>query len=278
MPPKAVTPTPPPTRTLAGEQLDLPSEHLTLPGEPLTVPGAPTNTLSRAPLTLASAPSSARPPNFGRFARVYAGVEWLTFGRALSRRRECFLGHASVATAKRVLVLGDGDGRFTAALLEQNPFAAVTALDVSAAMLSQLESRARAKAPNARLELHCADARTWSVPLANYDLVVAHFFFDCFTTDELAQVVERIAPALGPDACWLVSDFAIPDHRFWTPFAKVLLRFLYLTIGSLTGLEPTQLPDHRTVMKYAGFELAKANVALGGTLRSEVWQRKRSKP
>jgi len=196
----------------------------------------------------------------------------LTFGRALSRRRECFLGHASVASAKRVLVLGDGDGRFTAALLEQNPSAAITALDASAAMLSQLESRARAQAANARLELHCADVRTWSVSLANYDLVAAHFFFDCFTTDELAQIIERIAPALSPDARWLVSDFAIPNHRFWTPFAKLLLRFLYLTIGSLTGLAPTQLPDHQRALKCAGFELAKVDVALGGTLRSEIWQ------
>lgn len=252
MPPKAVTPpvAPPSTSPVA----------------PPASPGAP-------PSTLASAPSPTPPPNFGRFARVYACVEWLTFGRALSRRRECFLAHPRVANARRVLVLGDGDGRFTAALLERNPSAAVTALDVSAAMLTQLEHRVRARAPDARLELHCVDVRAWSAPQANYDLAVAHFFFDCFTTDELTKVIMRVAPALTPDALWLVSDFAIPDHPFWTPFAKLLLRFLYLTLGSLTGLEHTQLPDHQSAMKFAGFELTEDDTALGGTLRSEIWTR-----
>jgi len=223
-----------------------------------------------------SATSPAPPPNFGRFARVYACVEWLTFGRALSRRRECFLAHPRVAHARRVLVLGDGDGRFAAALLERNPTAEVTALDASAAMLTQLERRVRARAPDARLELHCADVRGWSVPLARYDLVVAHFFFDCFTTVELAKVITRVAPALTADALWLVSDFAIPDHPFWTPFAKLLLRFLYFTIGSLTGLAPTQLPDHQIALKFANFELTNVDTALGGTLRSEIWQTTRA--
>jgi ubiquinone/menaquinone biosynthesis C-methylase UbiE len=203
---------------------------------------------------------------------VYACVEWLTFGRALSRRRECFLAHPRVAQARRVLVLGDGDGRFTAALLERNPTAEVTAVDVSDAMLTQLERRVRARTPDARLELHRADIRAWSPPVTDYDLAVAHFFFDCFTTDELAEIVARVAPALTPNAHWLVSDFAVPDHPFWTPFAKLLLRFLYLTLGSLTGLAHTQLPDHPIALKSAGLELIEIDTALGGTLRSEIWQ------
>jgi ubiquinone/menaquinone biosynthesis C-methylase UbiE len=246
----------------------MPPKGLTPPVAPPTSPSALPTSPSALPSTLPSAP----PPNFGRFARVYACVEWLTFGRALSRRRECFLAHPRVENARRVLVLGDGDGRFTAALLERNPSAAVTALDVSAAMLTQLEHRVRARAPDARLELHCADVRAWSAPQANYDLAVAHFFFDCFTTDELANVILRVTPALTPDALWLVSDFAIPDHPFWTRFAKLLLRFLYLTLGSLTGLEPTQLPDHQSTLKFSGFELTEVETALGGTLRSELWQ------
>lgn len=228
-------------------------------------PGTPKSAAARVP-----------PPNFGRFARVYALVEWLTFGRALSRRRECFLAHPRVSGARRVLVLGDGDGRFTAALLARNPAAEVTALDVSAAMLAQLERRARVRAPNARLALHCADIRAWPVPDAHYDLAVAHFFFDCFTNEELVNVVKRVRPALSVDALWLVSDFAIPDHPFWTPFAKFLIRFLYLTLGPLTGLEPSQLPDHPIALKTAGFELAAVDTALGGTLRSEIWRATRA--
>jgi len=218
-------------------------------------------------------PPLTPPANFGRFARLYAPVEWLSFGRALTRRRECFLAHPRVAGARRVLILGDGDGRFTAALLERNPSAEITAVDVSAAMLSQLERRARTRTPNARLDLQQADIRSWSAPHANYDLVVAHFFFDCFTTDDLTTVIARISPALTPNALWLLSDFAIPTHPFWTPFAKVLLRLLYLTIGSLTGLKHSHLPDHQAALNSAHFQLANADTAFGGTLRSEIWQK-----
>jgi ubiquinone/menaquinone biosynthesis C-methylase UbiE len=253
MPPKAVTP---PVATPSTPPVATPS----------TPPVA-------TPSTLASATWLTPPANFGRFARVYACVEWLTFGRALARRRECFLAHPRVANARRVLVLGDGDGRFTAALLERNPSAEVTALDVSAAMLVQLERRVRARTPDARLALQCADAREWPVPLAHYDLAVAHFFFDCFTTDELEKVIIRVAPALTPEALWLVSEFAIPKHPFWTPFAKLLLRFLYLTLGSLTGLRHTHLPDHQLALKSTHFGLTNVDTALGGTLRSEIWTR-----
>ncbi|MEI9940939.1 MAG: class I SAM-dependent methyltransferase [Pseudomonadota bacterium] len=211
--------------------------------------------------------------NFDRLARLYAPLEWLSFGRALSRRRRCFLADPRVASARHALVLGDGDGRFTAALLERYPALEVTAVDASAAMLAELERRVRADAPNATLDLQCADLRSWPVPRANYDLVVSHFFFDCLTTRDLADLIARIAPALAPNARWLVSDFAIPSHAVWTPFAKLLLRSLYLVFGLLTGLRVTQLPDYQSALKSAGLELTNAETALGGALRSELWER-----
>jgi len=219
-------------------------------------------------------PASLAPaPAFGRLARLYAPLEWLSFGLALSRRRRCFLADPRVASARRALVLGDGDGRFTAALLERYPALEITAVDVSAEMLAELERRVRARTPNAALELQCADLRSWPVPHANYDLVVSHFLFDCFTTLELTDLIARIALAVTPNARWLVSDFAIPSHAIWTPFAKLLLRFLYFSFGLLTGLRLSHLPEYQNAMKSANFQLSASETALGGTLRSELWQR-----
>ena len=215
----------------------------------------------------------ASPPNFGRLARLYAPLEWLSFGRALSRRRRCFLADPRIANTRRALVLGDGDGRFTAALLESYPVIEVTAVDVSAEMLAALERRVRARTPSATLELQCADLRTWSVPHAHYDLVVSHFVFDCFTTRDLTELIARIAPALSPNARWLVSDFAIPRHVLWSPFAKLLVRFLYFAFGWLAGLRLTRLPEYQKALNAALFQLMKAETAWGGTLRSELWQR-----
>jgi ubiquinone/menaquinone biosynthesis C-methylase UbiE len=213
------------------------------------------------------------PANFDRLARLYAPLEWLSFGRALSRRRRCFLTDARVASAHRVLVLGDGDGRFTAALVERYPALEVTAVDASADMLEELARRVRAKTPNAALDLQCADLRTWPVTGRGYDLVVSHFVFDCLTTPDLADLVARIAPTLAPKARWLVSDFAVPQHTLWAPIAKLLLRFLYFAFGLLTGLKVRQLPDYPSALKSVRFELASVETSLGGTLRSELWQR-----
>ena len=215
----------------------------------------------------------APPANFDRLARLYAPLEWLSFGRALSRRRRCFLTDPRIASARRALVLGDGDGRFTAALVERYPTLEITAVDASADMLEVLERRVRAKTPSAMLELQCADLRTWPVTGTGYDLVVSHFVFDCLTTPDLADLVARIAPALAPNARWLVSDFAIPTHALWTPIAKLLLRFLYFAFGRLTGLEVTRLPDYPSALESVRFELASVETGWGGTLRSELWQR-----
>jgi len=216
------------------------------------------------------------PPNYGRLARVYAPLEWLSFGNALARRRCCFIGDARIANARRALILGDGDGRFTAALLERKPSLEVTAVDASAEMLAALERRARARVPTAQLDLHCADARSWLIPDRSYDLVVSHFFFDCFTTPEVASVIARVAPTLAPSAHWLVSDFAIPRHSLWTPFASLLVRLLYFMQEQLTGLELSRLPEYEGALESADFELADRELSLGGTLRSELWQKRAS--
>jgi ubiquinone/menaquinone biosynthesis C-methylase UbiE len=213
------------------------------------------------------------PANFGPLARLYAPLEWLSFGGALARRRRCFLADPRLANARHALVLGDGDGRFTAALLERTPTLQITAVDASADMLAELERRVRARTPSAALDLQLADLRTWPVPRANYDLVVSHFVFDCLTTQDIENLVARIAPALSPNARWLVSDFAVPAHAIWTPFAKLLLRFLYFAFGLLTGLEVKQLPNYQDALTAARFELVGLETGLGGTLRSELWQR-----
>ena len=212
--------------------------------------------------------------NFDRLARVYAPLERCSFGRLLARRRACFLGDSRVASARRVLILGDGDGRFTAALLERYPALEVSAVDASAAMLGELRRRVARRCPHAELALHHADARAWTPPRRGFDLVVTHFFFDCFTTRDLGPMVARIAPGLAPDARWLVSEFAIPPRsRARALAARLLVRALYLAFWAMTGLDVKRLPDYQGALASAGFTCARAETGLGGALRSELWQR-----
>ena len=67
--------------------------------------------------------------NFDRIARPYRWLEYLSLGRALERCRFHFLPR--LRDCRRALVLGDGDGRFTAKLLDANPSVQVDAVDIS---------------------------------------------------------------------------------------------------------------------------------------------------
>jgi SAM-dependent methyltransferase len=208
--------------------------------------------------------------NFDHIARPYRWLEYLTLGHALEQCRLHYL--PSLLKRKRALVLGDGDGRFLAQLLAQNPHLHADAIDISATMLQLLRERCEALAPNAsaRLKTHQSDALT--CPLDSpYDLIVTHFFLDCLTQPDLEILINRIAPTLSPQALWLVSDFQIPSGPMRLP-AKILVRTLYLTFRVLTGLRTTQLPDHATPLHQAGLTRIAHRHRLAGLLVTELWQ------
>jgi len=242
------------------------------------------------------------PPNFNRLASPYRWMEWLTFGPFLALCRFTFLKEAK--SCRRALVLGDGDGRFTAHLLRINPQIQIDAIDASPAMLEALTRHA---GPNAvRLLTHQADARNWSpadpgapepgsprtglssrgeepalsLPKgpshlgtgdSKSDLVVTHFFLDCLTTEEIQSLAARLRPALTPSALWIVSEFAIPSNWYGRLVARPLITALYRAFGLLTGLTIRKLPGHPSALRAAGFTLLHRRPRLAGLLVSELW-------
>jgi SAM-dependent methyltransferase len=206
--------------------------------------------------------------NFDRLARLYRWMEWLSFGPYLRRCRCAFL--PDLEDARRALVLGDGDGRFTAALLSRSAAVQVDAIDVSGAMLQSLKRRAGADAARVRTEVR--DVRMW-IPRADeeYDLVITHFFLDCLTTEEVGALAERLRPCLQPGARWVVSEFAIADSAFGRWLARPVVAFLYWAFGLLTGLAVKRLPDWRSALQAAGLRRVKERRFLSGLLTSQLW-------
>ena len=207
------------------------------------------------------------PANFDRLAGLYRWMEWLTFGPWLGRCRRAFLGE--MKGARRALILGDGDGRFAAALLAANQGVRVDAVDSSPAMLRALERRAGAHV--ARMQTCATDARRWTPSPQNYDWVATHFFLDCLGTDEVRALALRIRPALSADAAWVVSEFAVPPGVYGRLVARPLIALLYFAFGLLTGLRVRRLPDYRTALEQAGFSLRERRTWLGGLLTAERW-------
>ncbi len=223
-------------------------------------------------------------PDFDLIARPYHLLERLSFGAALSRARLHFL--PDVLETRRVLVLGDGDGRFLAQLLQHAPnLVRADAVDLSPRMLHLLDRRCQRSAPVAypRLHLHCTDALSYlhqrRRTLPAFDLVVTHFFLDCLSELDLRRLVAELAPHLAPGALWLLSDFHIPPRRGPARIAaQVLVRSLYLAFGILTGLDVTRLPDHAANLRSASYLPVRLHTSFAGLITSELWKQDRPFP
>ncbi len=219
-------------------------------------------------LLLESDQAARSAPNFDRLAWVYRWMEAVSFGPWLGRCRRAFLGE--MKTARRALVLGDGDGRFTARLLRENPLVQVDAVDISPAMLDALVRRAGKDGD--RVHAQVADARDWSPTRGcGYDLVATHFFLDCLTTPEVEALAGKVRAMTSDDALWIVSEFAIPEGRFGRLVARPLVDFLYRAFGFMTGLRVWELPDHASALRRSGFQLQGRRDWLHGLLVSECW-------
>jgi SAM-dependent methyltransferase len=211
-----------------------------------------------------------REPNFNWIARPYRFLEYLTLGRTLEDCRYHYL--PQLLDRHLALVIGDGDGRFLARLLAQNPHLQADAVDTSATMLQLLRKRCEAAAPDAKDRLRTHQSNALTFPLQNScDLIVTHFFLDCLTQCELDALVSRIAKITLPGTLWLISDFRIPPGRMRYP-ARLLVRSLYLAFRLLTGLRTTHLPDHARSLAQAGFVKISHHEELAGILTTELWQ------
>lgn len=198
-------------------------------------------------------------------------MEYFTFGPALQRRRCEFL-HGTAAY-RHVLILGDGDGRFTAEFLRCNRIALVDSLECSQSM-SHLAAARIARSPDgpSRVRQVCEDIRAAQLT-RSYDLVITHFFLDCFTTEELEEIVPHITAHLEPGGRWILSEFCVPSRGFRRYVARFLIRALYFSFGILTGLKTRQLPDYRRVLQENHYSRTDSRTGLGGMLVSEIWER-----
>ncbi len=206
-------------------------------------------------------------PNFDRLAGSYRWLEKLTFGNLLWKCRCAHLD--AMRSSKTALILGDGDGRFTARLLEVNAHVEIDAVDASGAMLRALAGRAGAN--SGRIRTHLADARLFTPPRRHYDLVVTHFFLDCLTTQEVSALAMHLRQHLSPSSRWVISDFAVRDGWLGNILARPLVTALYLAFAMLARTRVFRLPDHRYALATAGFARQSAAIFASGLLFSEIW-------
>jgi ubiquinone/menaquinone biosynthesis C-methylase UbiE len=210
--------------------------------------------------------------NCDRIARWYEPAEHLSFRRALERRRFAYLNQ--LRESRRAMLLGGGDGRFLARLLEVNPAMEVTYVDVSGEMARIAERRiARlGRSFRNRVQFFCADVLTFVPPHDDYDLIATHFFLDCFTPEEVRKLILKMMEWTRPETKWVLSDFQYSPSafgRFWT---SAVIRVLYAAFRATTGLRVHRIPPYVPLLFSAGFHRRQRDTAAGGLLISELWE------
>ena len=208
--------------------------------------------------------------SFDRIASYYHWLEKLTFSDQLQQARIAFV--RQIGSPRCALVVGEGDGRFLAQLLREHQTLRVDCVEASARMIGL----ARTRVEEERVRFVCADVR--EVPLEEnfYDLIVTHFFFDCFRESELREVIGKLASAATNGAIWLVSDFCEPLHG-WRRFkGRALIALMYAFFRATAGIEAHRLVDYTPFLRAEGFALTNEALSADEMIRSQVWRRYRA--
>ena len=176
----------------------------------------------------------------------------------------------AIGASRKILLLGEGPGRFLSEVARICPSAEITCIDGSASMLVQAR-RAIPELP--RVTFVHADVLNYDLPLETYDLVATHFFLDCFPAEQLRSLVIRIARALKPGGSWLLSDFRLPSSGPQRWRAALILKVMYVFFRTVTALPACALADPDGYLEQSGLTLLKRHTANFGLLHSDLWRK-----
>jgi ubiquinone/menaquinone biosynthesis C-methylase UbiE len=194
--------------------------------------------------------------NFDRVAPHYRWLERLAFGRALEECRTALL--TDISKCERALCIGDGDGRFTAHLLNAQPQMRVDVVERSRSMIRLARRRSKATFFHANALEFMPDDR--------YDLVVTLFVLDTFTGNEVTALMRRVRKSAS-GGLWLVSEF----HPVG-PSSRFLIWLMYRFFRITAALRVQSVPDYRAIVTAGGFTLQKSWTKWNGFLVSQLWR------
>lgn len=210
--------------------------------------------------------------SFDRLAPHYRWMEYVLAGEKLQRCRTAFIHR--ISAPKNILIWGEGNGRFLVECCRKWRDAGIVCADASERMLALANERIERFGLDAtRIEFLRADVLNWSPLRKRFDLVVTHFFLDCFSTDQLPQIIEKLAFAARPNASWILADFQIPLFGLQKWRASLILKVMYLFFRVVTRLPARRLTSPDPYLTSNEFILRERQVSEWGLLHSDLWER-----
>lgn len=208
--------------------------------------------------------------SFDHLAPFYRGMEFVLAGGKLQRCRLAWLNE--VTDCRRVLIVGEGPGRFLTECAQVLRKARMHCVDASAAMLKRAKlALQRADLDSERITFEQATLPEWQPPKGEFDLLVTHFFLDCFPPGQLQQVISRLASSAQPGAKWLLADFCEPPRGLARWRAKAILTLAYAFFSVATGLPARRLTAPDEYLEQFALKLKGRRIYDGGLLHSDLW-------
>lgn len=144
---------------------------------------------------------------FDFVAPLYSTLEWLAFGNALNEARRAFL--PCIVSAERLLLIGEGDGRFLTTCLRDKVGGSITVIDSSLKMLARAEAQASGVAHRTTVRFIHRDIRGLRCREGKFDAIVTHFFLDLFRPESQRAVISEISELADLNAVWVDVDYVL---------------------------------------------------------------------
>lgn len=208
--------------------------------------------------------------SFDWLAPHYGWMEAFLAGHKLQRARIAWL--AEVGAPQRALLVGEGIGRFLGVAVLALPTTRFVCVDASAGML-EMARRVVPYHELSRVEFEKRTMPRWAPDREGFDLVVTHFFLDCFPAGILERVVGGIADGMRRDAAWLIADFALPARGPARWRASAIHFVMYAFFRWATRLPASALVPPEPVLTKQGLVRTGFKEFEWGLIRSSIWRR-----
>lgn len=190
----------------------------------------------------------------------------------MQRCRTAFLDEGGAC--RHALLLGEGPGRFLEALLLHNPQVRVTCVERSSRMVQVCQRRLEFLGVDAsRVRFVIGDVMEWVPSGESFDLIACHFFLDCFTSEQIREIVGKIGRQASGTSRWLLSDFCEPQRGWQRCRARLILALMYAVFRRFTHIAASEITAPDPYLIDQGFRLRGRRLFSQGLIHADLWQR-----
>jgi ubiquinone/menaquinone biosynthesis C-methylase UbiE len=206
---------------------------------------------------------------FNFFALFYDVASYVFFGNSILKAQTYFL--PQLKEKKNVLVFGGGTGKLLLELLRRNVAEKYCYVDISDKMISKSKRRLAKYFPEKINAVNFICGSVESIPSTEkFDLIITPCVLDCFTENELPEIMQQLKIHLAENGEWLFIDFNIPEKQ--KSIAALKIRTMYFFFNVICGLGVRKLPDFKKEFEKLNLKTKNEKYFLQGLMVARIYK------